>query len=144
MAKQPDRLAGAFKTEKTGSPLPGVFAEENEFDRPALWRIGRWGGAAVGAVTLAVRSNQWSLGLRREQVAAADLARQAQQIQSVAKESQNETRRLASAIETLNSDRDRLFSRVTVIEQGLDSVTGALAKQATSSTSAAQASNIPA
>ena len=45
------------------------------------------------------------------------------------KESQNEARRLASAIETLNTDRDRLYSRVTVLEQGLDSVTGAIAKQ---------------
>src|SRR5262249_35834549 len=137
MAKQSDRLAGAAKTEKAGSPpivkteraaSPpiGLFAEENEFDRRALWRIGSWGAAAVGAVTRAVLSNQGSVGVRREQVAAADLARQAQQIQSLAKESQNETRRIASAIETLNNDRDRLFSRVTVIEQGLDSVTGAL------------------
>ncbi|WP_024519400.1 hypothetical protein [Bradyrhizobium sp. Tv2a-2] len=152
MAKQTDRLAGAAKTEKAGSPISGLFAEENEFDRRALWRIGSWGAAAVGAVTLAVMSNQWSLGLRREQVAAADLARQAQQIQSLAKESQNETRRIASAIETLNNDRDRLFSRVTVIEQGLDSVTGALAKQTalvpTASTAPQasadpQASNVP-
>ena len=67
--------------------------------------------------------------MRRDQVAAADLARQSQQIQSVAKESQNETRRLASAIDTLNGDRDRLYSRVTVLEQGLDSVTGAIARQ---------------
>jgi hypothetical protein len=152
MAKQSDRSAGAPKIDKTGSPLSGLFADENEFDRRALWRIGTWGVAAVGAVTLAVMSNQWSLGFRREQVAAADLARQAQQIQSLAKESQNETRRLASAIETLNSDRDRLFSRVTVIEQGLDSVTGALAKQPTPSpvastapqaSATAQASNTP-
>jgi hypothetical protein len=79
-------------------------------------------------------SNQWSLGLRREQVANADLARQARQIQALARESQNEARRLASAIETLNGDRDRLFSRVTVLEQGLDSVTGALARQNTPAT----------
>lgn len=131
MAKQSDKLASAVKTEKAGGPLSGLFAEENEFDRRALWRIGSWGATAVGAVILGVMSNHWSLGLRREQVAAADLTRQAQQIQSLAKETQNETRRLASAIETLNNDRDRLFSRVTVIEQGLDSVTGALAKQNT-------------
>ena len=74
-------------------------------------------------------ANQTSLGWRREQVAAADLARQAQQIQSVARESQVETRRLASAIDTLNGDRDRLYSRITVLEQGLDSVTGAIARQ---------------
>jgi hypothetical protein len=54
---------------------------------------------------------------------------QSQQIQSVAKESQNEARRLASAIETLNGDRDRLYARVTVLEQGLDSATGAIARQ---------------
>src|SRR5581483_2627510 len=161
MTKQSGQLAGApkvdkkaeRKSERTDSPLSGLFAEENEFDRRALWRIGSWGAAAVGAVTVAVMSNQWSLGVRREQLAAADLARQAQQIQSIAKESQNETRRLASAIETLNSDRDRLFSRVTVIEQGLDSVTGALARQTTATPSvsagpqaaaAAQASMLPA
>jgi hypothetical protein len=74
-------------------------------------------------------TNQSPIGLRRDQVAGTDLTRQSQQIQLVAKESQNEARRLASAIETLNGDRDRLFSRVTVLEQGLDSVTGAIARQ---------------
>ena len=129
MAKKSDQLAGALEAEKTGGMLSGLFAEENEFDRRALWRIGTWGFATVGAVVLAVTANQWSLGLRREQVAAADLTRQAQQIQMLAKESQNETRRLASAVDTLNGDRDRLFSRVTVLEQGLDSVTGTIARQ---------------
>jgi hypothetical protein len=55
--------------------------------------------------------------------------RQSQQIQSVAKESQSEARRLASAIDTLNGDRDRLYSRLTVLEQGLDSVTGSIGRQ---------------
>ena len=41
------------------------------------------------------------------------------------------------AIETLNSDRDRLYSRVTVLEQGLDSATGAIARQ-TAATAAPQ------
>ena len=76
---------------------------------------------------VALLASQSSIGLRRDQVVAADLVRQSQQIQSVARESQNETRRLASAIDTLNSDRDRLYARVTVLEQGLDSVTGAIA-----------------
>ena len=57
MAKQSDQLAGVPKVEKktektfekTGSPLAGLFAEEDEFDRRALWRIGSWGAAAVGA-----------------------------------------------------------------------------------------------
>src|SRR5438552_13466373 len=129
MAKDSDHLAGAFETENTGGVLSGLLAEENEFDRSTLWRIGSWGVAAVAAVVVAVMASQTSLGWRRDQHAVADLARQAQQLQNVARESQNETRRLASAIDTLNSDRDRLYSRVTVLEQGLDSVTGAIARQ---------------
>jgi hypothetical protein len=74
-------------------------------------------------------ASQSSIGARRDQIASADLVRQSQQIQSVAKDSQSEARRLASAIDTLNGDRDRLYSRVTVLEQGLDSVTGSIARQ---------------
>jgi hypothetical protein len=129
MARNTDHLAVSFETENTGGLLSGFLAEEDEFDRRAFWRLGSWGAASVGAVILALLANQSSIGMRREQVAAADLARQAQQVQSVAKESQNEARRLASAIDTLNGDRDRLYSRVTVLEQGLDTVTGAIARQ---------------
>ncbi len=137
MAKDPDNLARSFDTENTGGLLSGFLAEEDELDRRALWRIGSWGVGAVGAVIIAVLANQTSIGWRREQIAAADLTRQAQQIQMVAKESQNETRRLASAIDTLSGDRDRLYSRVTSLEQGLDSVTGAIARQGPAPTSQA-------
>jgi hypothetical protein len=129
MAKKSDHLAGTFGTENTGGVLSGLLAEENEFDRSSLWRIGSWGAGAVAAVVIAVMANQTSLGMRRDQLAAADLTRQAQQLQALTRESQNETRRLAAAIDTLNDDRDRLYSRVTVLEQGLDSVTGAIARQ---------------
>jgi hypothetical protein len=129
MAKDSDHLAGSFDTENTGGFLTGFLAEEDNFDRRTLWRLGSWAAASVGAVIVAVMSNHSSIGLHRDQVAGTDLARQSQQIQSVAKESQDEARRLASAIETLNGDRDRLYSRVSVLEQGLESVTGAIARQ---------------
>lgn len=131
MAKDPDDLAGSLATENTGGLLSGFLAEEDELDRRALWRLGSWGVAAVGAVIVAVMANQSQLSWRRDQVAAADLVRQAQQIQAVARDSQGEARRLASAIDTLSSDRDRLYSRVSSIEQGLESVTGAIARQNT-------------
>ena len=111
----------------------------DEFDRRALWRLGSWGVGAVGAVIVAVMANQHSLSFRRDQIAASDLARQAQQIQLVARESQGETRRLAATIETLNSDRDRLYSRVTTLELGLDSVTGAIARQSNAAPAASPA-----
>src|SRR5438067_30819 len=126
MARDPDRLAAS--TDSTGL-MSGFLADEDVFDRRALWRLGSWGVTAVGAVLLAVYASQFWMGWRREQVAALDVAQQAQQITSLAREIQNENRRLASAIDTLNGDRDRLYSRVTVLEQGLDSVTGAIARQ---------------
>src|SRR5690349_17541606 len=133
MAKESARLAGPVGSENSGGRLSGLLADENEFDRRSLWRLGGWGASAVGAVIVAALANQSSLGSRREQLATAELARQGQQLQSLTRDNQNETRRLASAVETLNGDRDRLFSRVTVLEQGLDSVTGALARQTTPS-----------
>jgi hypothetical protein len=134
LARKPDHLAD-FEADDAGGVLSGLLAEENELDRRTLWRIGSWGVGATAAVIVAVMANQSSLGLKRDQVAAADLTRQAQQIQVVARESQNEARRLAAAIDTLNSDRDRLYSRVTGLEQGLDSVTGAIARQGSAAAS---------
>ncbi len=129
MAKNTEQLARSLDSENTGGLLTGFLAEEDEFDRGSLWRLGSWAAASVGAVILALLANQFSIGWRRDQVAATDLVRQSQQIQAAARESQNEARRLASAIDTLNGDRDRLYARVTVLEQGLDSVTGAIARQ---------------
>jgi hypothetical protein len=128
LAKKKDHLAD-LEADDAGGVLSGLLAEENELDRRTLWRIASWGLGATGAVVLAIMANQSSLGARRDPVAAADLTRQAQQIQTVAKDTHNEARRLAAAIETLNMDRDRLYSRVTSLEQGLDSVTGAIARQ---------------
>jgi hypothetical protein len=129
LAKNSDHLSGGFDTDNTGGVLSGLLADEDELDHRALWRIGSWGVGAVAAVVVAVMANQSSLGLKHEQMAAADLSRQAQQIQTAARETQNETRRLANAIDTLNGDRDRLYSRVTGLEQGLESVTGAFNRQ---------------
>jgi hypothetical protein len=129
MSRDPDHSVNGLENDNTGGLMTGFLAEEEEFDRRALWRVGSWGAASVGAVIVALLANQFSTGLRREQIAAVDLVRQSQQIQSIAKESQLEARRLASAIDTLNGDRDRLYSRVAVLEQGLDSMTGAIARQ---------------
>ena len=129
MAKNSDQRAGGFEDENTGGVLSGLLAEEEHLDRRAMFRLAAWGVASVGAVVVAMLANQSGMKLRHDETAALDLTRQSQQIQSVAKESQNETRRLASAIDTLNGDRDRMYSRLSTLEQGLDSVTGAIARQ---------------
>jgi len=61
LAKDLDHLAGSFDTDNTGGVLSGFLAEEDEFDRRALWRLGTWGVASVAAVVVAVMANQSSL-----------------------------------------------------------------------------------
>ena len=61
MAKDSDNLAGSFETEDTGGLLTGFLAEEDQFDRRSLWRLGSWGVGAVGAVVVAVLANQSSI-----------------------------------------------------------------------------------
>ena len=72
VAKDSDQSAGAFETEKTGGVLAGLLAEENAYDRRALWRIGAWGVAAVAAVVVAAMANQSSIGWRRDHRTSLD------------------------------------------------------------------------
>ena len=72
MAKDSDHLAGSFDTENTGGFLTGFLAEEDNFDRRTLWRLGSWAAASVGAVVVAVMSNHSSIGLHRDQMAGRD------------------------------------------------------------------------
>ena len=53
MAKDADNLANRFESENTGGLLSGFLAEEDEFDRRALWRLGSWAGGTVAAITIA-------------------------------------------------------------------------------------------
>uniref|UniRef100_Q07MW3 SPOR domain-containing protein n=1 Tax=Rhodopseudomonas palustris (strain BisA53) TaxID=316055 RepID=Q07MW3_RHOP5 len=128
MARNRDDLADSLNTE-AGRGLFGLVAEEEDLDRRALWRLGSWAVGSIAALVLAIMVSQSSIQGRQDQGVAGDLARQAQQIQRLTKEAQAEVTRLGAAIETLNGDRDRLFSRVTVVEQHLESVTGSIARQ---------------
>src|SRR2546421_12239577 len=113
MARDPDRKAAS--TDSTDM-MSGFLADEDDSDRGALWRLGSWGVTAVGAVLLAVYASQFWMGWRREQVAALDVAQQAQQITSLAREIQNENPGLASAIDTLHRDRHQVYSRRSGLE----------------------------
>ncbi len=143
MPNELDRFNAAPMGENSFGWMASLLAEEDAFDYRMLWRLGTWAGSAVGLLTLAVLAAQSSTVLRRERTAYAEMSRQAQQIQWIAKESQDEAHRLAAAIDTLNGDRDRLYSRVTVLEQGFDSVTGSINKQAAASPAPSPASPPP-
>jgi len=110
--------------------LDKLIADEDEPDRTTLWRLGSWAIAAVVALTLGLISGQVPDRAKRSDVADAELASQAARIEDLARQTKQDSRRIAAAVETLNSDRDRLFGRLTAMEQSLDSVTGSIAKQA--------------
>lgn len=120
-------------SETSGGWMSNFLADEEPLDRRALWRLGSWGVGSVGALIVGIMAMQSPAAMRRDQLAVVDMAQQSQQVQWIAKESQNQARQLIAAVETLNADRDRLYARVTVLEQGLDSVTGSIAKQSAAS-----------
>jgi hypothetical protein len=80
-------------------------------------------------LTLGILSEQLPVNAQRVQIAANDFAGHAKKVETSVHENQLEARRLSAAIETLNSDRDRLFSRLSALEQGLDVVTGSINKK---------------
>jgi len=128
-AKAPDLLADDYAADDDGW-LDKIIADEEETDRTTLWRLGSWGLAAVAALTLGLLSGQLPGAAQRTDAAATELSDQTQRLEGLERETGTEVRRLAAAIDTLNQDRDRLFSRMTTVEQGLDSVTGSIAKPA--------------
>jgi hypothetical protein len=128
MSRKSDPLSDSFGTDDAEGWLGGIVADEDDFDRHALWRLGLWGFAAVGALTLGILSGQLPINAQHTQLAAGELAGRAKQVESTVEANQLEARRLAAAIETLNSDRDRLFARLSSLEQGIDVITGSIKK----------------
>lgn len=128
MARKSDPLSDGFGTDDADGWLGGIVADEDDLDRHALLRLGVWGFAAVGAVTLGILSGQLPINFQRSQSAANEPADRARQVETALQENRLEARRLAAAIETLNSDRDRLFARLSGLEQGLDVITGSIKK----------------
>jgi hypothetical protein len=138
MPKHSNLSPGSFADE-ADSWLDAIIAEEDEPDRVRLWRLGSWGFGAVVALTAGLMSTQIPESTKRTELTAVELAEQSRQLQSLTRDTRQETRRLTAAVETLGKDRDRLFGRVSVVEQGLDSVTGSIQRSAALGESAAAA-----
>jgi len=137
MAKNSDKFRDDVTDEDGSGWLNRFLAEEDNLDKRATWQLASWGAGSVGLLIIAILATRSPAAIQREQLASNEFARQAQQVQWIARESQNKARELAAAVETLNADRDRLYARVTVIEQGLDSVTGSLNKPSSAPVAAA-------
>jgi len=142
MAEDKKISAADFAADDTGGWVTRFLADEDNLDRRMMWRLGSWATAAVGAVTIAILANQSFVHVPRDLI-ANDIASQSRQIQRVAGEVQIESKRLTSALETLNTDHDRLYSRITKVEEGLDSITGSIARQAANTAGATPTPSVP-
>lgn len=117
---------------KVAPPRLRLFASERTGDQALLWRLGAWGGIAVAALIIAIVVARSPVAARHGALTEANavIAVQARQLQQAIRQGDLETRRLSAALETLNADRDRLFTRVTALERELESVTGSVKKLA--------------
>jgi hypothetical protein len=102
-------------------PKPGRFRR-----RRLLVRFAAWGTGAVAAVTIAVLAVQGVTGSRNAAQTVGRLVGDLRALTETSQTTGRELRRFSAAIETLNRDRDRLFTRVTALERGADLPTGSL------------------
>ncbi len=109
----------------------------------ALWRLCGWGGAAAVMLSAVAVVAQTKPGAERLQLAFAPISEPVRAVASaeapppvvervVARAVENEakTRRLATEVEALTADRDRLATRLASLEQQLGDVTGSIKAQA--------------
>ena len=91
-------MSDTFGTDDSDGWLGGLVADEDGLDRHTLWRLGLWGVAAVGALTLGILSSQLPVNAQRTQVAASELAGRAKQVETSIHDNQLEARRLSAAV----------------------------------------------
>lgn len=133
-AVQDDRHAprpSGSPPDSTGGWVARLIADEPAYDGRMLWRIGSWGTAGIAALVMAIYVAQSPLGMaRHERDARADaMLHQQERLQKQMADGQMELRRLASAVDVLNGDRDRVFARVTSLEQGVETITGSIERK---------------
>src|SRR6478735_5966828 len=139
--------------DRTTETTPGerrrrfeLLARERAGDKSVLWRVGAWSGVAIASAVVAAVVANSPTGARHGALLAANslIADQHKQLQQFATVNEREARRLANAVETLNSDRNRLFKRVTDLEHNLDTVTGSISRFASAPPAAVEIAPPPA
>lgn len=128
--------------KKDGSRRGGVIDDEERLGRRDLLRLFVWGVCAVLAVTAVASLYRSPEAIERSGETAQILASRAIQAEQAAKANGLEARRLAAAIETLNSDRDRLFDRLASLETVVTAATGSIGKLATEKTESSPAAPV--
>jgi len=94
-----------------------------------LWRMTLWGATAASALLVAVLTSRSEVGAERASLALGSLRGHSHLAAAHPADMQAETRRLSEAVRGLAAQDDQIKSRLAVIEQNVDSITGSVKKQ---------------
>jgi cell division septation protein DedD len=134
MALQAHIISNIAQAQRFGSRI----VQAQSFDMRVLLRLALWGGAAAAALSVAVLSARSNIGSQRLTIAMSGRASQSgvqqaavnAQLAARTAETEIEARRLSEAMRALTADRDRLLTRLTLVERNIEDVTGSIRRQA--------------
>jgi hypothetical protein len=112
-----------------GEAIAPPAAARDALDLRGLARLAGWGAGAVTALLVAVMATHSEPGAKRMAAAFGGGTSQAGESIPVAARSAEiefERQQLSATVRSLAADRDRLLTRVTVLERNLEDVTGSI------------------
>jgi hypothetical protein len=123
------------------TPVARRHEDKWSFDMRALWRLAIWGTTASACLAAAVFAANTDVGARRllamnapaatpDTVTPASDQLSAAQLAARSAETENETRRLAQAVQSLDAEREQLVTRIATLERNLEDITGSIRAQA--------------
>lgn len=130
----------------------GIIAEESEqFDTRELIRLSTWGITAVVAVTTTIFATRSEVGTKRLHAAVMAITTTPAETPPVVigqllartADVERESRRLNDTVRTLTNERDRLQTRVGLVEREVGDLTGSITKSLGSLTKAAEPKSVP-
>jgi hypothetical protein len=119
-----------------------IADDDEQFDRSTALRLGVWGVAAVVAVTLAVLAGRTDLGAKRLRAAYAAITASpgdpppamVGQLLARTADMEREARRLAESVRALTGERERLTTRLGLVEREMGDLTGSITRSLASQT----------
>ena len=118
---------------------------ERSFDMRSLWRLAIWGVAAAIGLSVVGLATYSNIGSQRLTMAMAPTSGPtAAQLAARSTANENETRRLAALVRTLDTDQEQLLTRIASLEHILEDITGTIRRQVTASAIAGPLPRVPA
>ncbi len=106
---------------------PPKAAMARAFTISHLWRMALWGATAAGALLIAVLTTRSDPGSQRMATLISEPGKN--HVAARPFDAQAETRKLAESVRSLTIKNGQLESRLAVIEQNVNDVTGSITKQ---------------